>query len=931
MTKETIKESVRLMDGKTLDNEAKSIIRGEKQSLLYMEALAKRLKNEGKNNLASELYFRMIDEEPNMPLWRKELAVCLYKDPDLPADVKYKAALSQLADIVQPSEPELKGTDVMSRLEKFDSSEYLGVTAAVFKRKWQYDNQFKNLLYAEHFYKKGMDIWMAEHPEQKESDDARKGLKGDDAGYCAINYAFICDLIARLRIEQTENLIAPQESISSTERTKIAGSVRTDIIRRLTGRAPEDVTDTESSPLTASSFNAAWAAATVAEAFFGLGMYSRAKDWYALYCKKVSDDWKDDIRALNDEDEVERRRKANLHWKLRSTAEQLTWLADLRIREIKKGKPGKELNTEECTQIETVNQGTRACLEMLFPDKVGSIDMYNVNSKMGLALSGGGFRASIYHIGVLAALAERDMLRHVEVLSCVSGGSILGTYYYLLLRKKYDEKKTLEHQDYVEIIKMLEKDFLEGVQKNIRSRLFSGFAGNLKMLFRKKYSRTNRLGEMYEKYLYSKITCTDKPIYISDLKINISKSFNPKTDNWSRRDKVPMLVLNATTLNTGHNWQFTASWMGEPPGNIRQDVDVKKRLRRMYYNQAPEPYKKIRLGQAVGASSCVPALFAPVNMPGLYPGIDVKLVDGGVHDNQGIASILDQECKIVIVSDGSAQMTDSDSAASGQIPVFMRSDAIFQERMREAQLLDLKARENATQIKALGLIHLKKDLRQNPVNWTDSDEPSRRVLRPETPDQEEDMTSYGIPNNVQEALSKIRTDLDSFHDAEAYALMYSAYKQTCQVLDDEKFDFIRSDLPKEGNFNFKKIRAAMEKPHLSNRLVALLNHSSKVLFKWYHVAPLLQKVVKAVVSVLLLSIVAYAITVLCAFLCSNSRESILTSLLSESGWLVLVPPGLVLLFSLLIAGFWILYLAGPGAFYLQAGRLDKFLPDCDQD
>ena len=62
--------------------------------------------------------------------------------------------------------------------------------------------------------------------------------------------------------------------------------------------------------------------------------------------------------------------------------------------------------------------------------------MYNVNSKMGLALSGGGFRASIYHIGVLAALAERDMLRHVEVLSCVSGGSILGTYYYLLLRKK---------------------------------------------------------------------------------------------------------------------------------------------------------------------------------------------------------------------------------------------------------------------------------------------------------------------------------------------------------------------------------------------------------------------------------------------------------------------------------------------------------------
>lgn len=923
MTKETIEESVRRMDGDELDNEAKSIIRGEKQSLIYMEALAKRLKNEGKNNLASELYFRMIDEEPNVPLWRKELAVCLYKDPDLPADVKYKAARSQLADIVQLSASDT-GSDIMSRLEKFDSSEYLGVTAAVFKRTWQHDNQFKNLLYAEHFYKNGMDIWLAEYPEQKKNDDARKGLKGDDAGYCAINYAFICDLIARLRIEQTDNLLTPQESRSSTERTQVARSVRTDIIRRLTGRAPEDVTDTQSTPLIATSFNATWAAATVAEAFFGLGIYSRAKDWYALYCKKVTDDWMDNIRDLNNEDEVERRRKVNLHWKLRTTAEQLTWLADLQIREIKKGKRGKELNEKERTQVEAVNRGTRECLEVLFPDKAGSIDVNNVNSKMGLALSGGGFRASIYHIGVLAALAEHDMLRHLEVLSCVSGGSILGAYYYLLLRKKYEEKKTLDHQDYVEIIKTLEKDFLEGVQQNIRSRLFSGFTGNLKMLFRKKYTRTNRLGEMYEKYLYSRVTGSEEPIYISKLKINPVDNFNPKTDNWSRSDKVPMLVLNATTLNTGHNWQFTASWMGEPPGNIRQDVDVKKRLRRMYYDQAPEPYKKIRLGQAVGASSCVPALFAPVSMPGLYPGIDVKLVDGGVHDNQGIASILDQECKIVIVSDASAQMTDSDSAAVGQIPVFMRSDSIFQERMREAQLLDLKARENATQIKALGLVHLKKDLRQNPVNWTDSDEPSRRILRPEAPDQEEDMTSYGIPYNVQEALSKVRTDLDSFHDAEAYALMYSAYKQTCQVLADEKFDYIRRDSPQEENFNFKKIQPAMEKPHLSARLAVLLHHSSKVLFKWYHVAPLLQKVIKAIASVLLLSIVIYGLTVLCAFLCSNSRDSILASIASLPGWIILAPAGLVLLASLFIACFWILYLAGPGAFYLRAGRLNKF-------
>jgi len=937
MNEDTVKESVRLMDGKTLETRAKSIIRGEKQSLPYMEALAKRLKNEGKNNFASELYFRMIDEEPNVPLWRKELAVCLYKDADLPADIKFDAALDQLAGITQLSSPELAEADIITRLEKFDASEYLGVTAAVFKRKWQHDNQFKNLLYAEHFYKKGMDIWVEEHPERLDNNAARNNLKGDDAGYCAINYAFICDLIARLRIEQTDSLQEVQMSGSGEGRIETASKIRTEIIRRLTGLDPESVPETEQATnnIIANSFNKIWAAATVAEAFFGLGAYSKARLFFRKFRALVEEQWENDIRGVEDENEKIRRGKVSLHWKLRTTAEQLTWMADLKIRAVSSRDGLMCFNEDQLINRILIVNSVNECLNELFPDESNLVKMNSVNGKMGLALSGGGFRASIYHIGVLAALAEHDMLRHVEVLSCVSGGSILGAYYYLLLRNKYNEKKSLDHQDYIDIVKTLEKDFLEGVQKNIRSRLFSGFTGNLKMLFRRKYTRTHRLGEMYEKYLYSKLTCPGKPVYISDLKINPVDNFNPKSDNWSRPDKIPMLVLNATTLNTGHNWQFTVSWMGEPPSNIRQDVDVKKRLRRMYYEQAPYPYKKIRLGQAVGASSCVPALFAPVSMPGLYPGMNVQLVDGGVYDNQGIVSILDQECKVVIVSDASAQMPDSDSAATGQLPVFMRSDSIFQERMREGQLMDLKARENATQIKALGFVHLKKDLRQNPVNWTDSDEPSRRVLRPETPDQEEDMTSYGIPNNVQEALSKIRTDLDSFHDAEAYALMYSAYRQTCQMLADEKFDYLYINRLFKTDFKFKEIRTVMEKPHLSNRLVALLNHSSNVLFKWYHVAPLLKKVVRLTAWIVAIGVAIYGISAVCSFLspcvCGGCGRCALVTLGKYAGLLILAVLSFILVASLFIAGFWRLYLAGPDLVYARAGRLDKFVPDCDRN
>ncbi|MCI0733366.1 MAG: patatin-like phospholipase family protein, partial [Methylococcaceae bacterium] len=68
---------------------------------------------------------------------------------------------------------------------------------------------------------------------------------------------------------------------------------------------------------------------------------------------------------------------------------------------------------------------------------------FNVTSadKLGLALSGGGFRAALFHIGTLARLAELDLLRHVQVLSTVSGGSIIGAMYYLKLKQLLEETR----------------------------------------------------------------------------------------------------------------------------------------------------------------------------------------------------------------------------------------------------------------------------------------------------------------------------------------------------------------------------------------------------------------------------------------------------------------------------------------------------------
>src|SRR6476646_7733198 len=48
--------------------------------------------------------------------------------------------------------------------------------------------------------------------------------------------------------------------------------------------------------------------------------------------------------------------------------------------------------------------------------------------KIGLALSGGGFRATIYHVGLVRFLRDAGILPHVNHITAVSGGSIFAAH-----------------------------------------------------------------------------------------------------------------------------------------------------------------------------------------------------------------------------------------------------------------------------------------------------------------------------------------------------------------------------------------------------------------------------------------------------------------------------------------------------------------------
>ena len=59
-----------------------------------------------------------------------------------------------------------------------------------------------------------------------------------------------------------------------------------------------------------------------------------------------------------------------------------------------------------------------------------SIQNHNTDQiKIGLALSGGGSRAIAFHLGCMRALHDRGLLTKVQVLSSVSGGSVIGAIY----------------------------------------------------------------------------------------------------------------------------------------------------------------------------------------------------------------------------------------------------------------------------------------------------------------------------------------------------------------------------------------------------------------------------------------------------------------------------------------------------------------------
>ena len=231
---------------------------------------------------------------------------------------------------------------------------------------------------------------------------------------------------------------------------------------------------------------------------------------------------------------------------------------------------------------------------------------------LGLALSGGGFRATLFHLGALWRLNELGILSQVSRISSVSGGSILNG----LLSIKWDSL-----------------DFKEGVATNFGEtvvppiRALCGQTLDVRAVFYGLFQGAVPLVREYSKRLVGDATLQDVPDY-------------------------PDFVFNATHIESGRAWYFSKS---------------KMETYRLGVVESP----RFALAKVIAASSACPPFFPPVVInvdPGEFLGTDlsvqfeeegydksrVHLTDGGVYDNLGMQKIMPY--KIQLYSDASGPL-----------------------------------------------------------------------------------------------------------------------------------------------------------------------------------------------------------------------------------------------------------------------------------
>jgi NTE family protein len=230
---------------------------------------------------------------------------------------------------------------------------------------------------------------------------------------------------------------------------------------------------------------------------------------------------------------------------------------------------------------------------------------------IGLSLSGGGFRAMLFHLGALVRLNECRLLTKVDRIVGVSGGALATG----ALGAAWNELQIDQSGVFTNLDSLVAKPLLLLARRRID--LPAIFLGLLPFV-----TSANVAALFYDSIMFKGKTLQDLPNH-------------------------PRFVFNATSLQTGVLWRFSKEYAAE-------------------YRVGQWKTPNLKLSLVVAASAAFPPYLAPLRITvpkdsiKPLPGVDLSrspynarlvLADGGIYDNLGLEPIW-KRYKTLLVSDG---------------------------------------------------------------------------------------------------------------------------------------------------------------------------------------------------------------------------------------------------------------------------------------
>jgi NTE family protein len=277
---------------------------------------------------------------------------------------------------------------------------------------------------------------------------------------------------------------------------------------------------------------------------------------------------------------------------------------------------------------------------------------HGLENGIGLCLSGGGYRAMLFHLGVLRTVNRLGLLRGLRRISSVSGGSItagtLGCHWSSL---RFDSSGSATNLD-------------EVIGSRIRALASTSIDVSAVLYSLLPFTHASDfIAAKYGKFLVGEATTDDLPA----------------------DDHGPRFIFNAANLQTGVLFRFSRPYMAD-------------------YKLGVWDRPKIPLAQVMAASSAFPPFLSPfVLRPKGEPrdpdktfvsaegAIHRKLVrritltDGGVYDNFGLETV-QKRLRTVIVSDAGMRLAARSNTSANWFSQLLRVRELFDDQVRSLRI-----------------------------------------------------------------------------------------------------------------------------------------------------------------------------------------------------------------------------------------------------